>query len=262
MTSNIDILIRSCPYDADKNYYASIVESGLKGLSYHIDRMCCATNSDKLEDIIERSENKDAELLSKLLEANTDVICGYYYNDGSRRAKGRQALIDIINELEAESLPTQCFKEGPDRHLSLRTVPAVRELISIAERQKMGQKFDVIAYVASGGAEPALLIADVLQIAGIVPIRYSRLRLGDKIAKFPSCFTGDYLLNVFKDKKAIVVEDSTIAGKSVLTVSDSIQRYCPKETYLAIVIPKDRFDNSPVFGRYGDPDFTQKFRCL
>ncbi len=252
-------LAPDCLQCTGDSYYDSVIEPGLAILRFYVDGLCSDGSpydniAKRVVDNIERGNQKP---LSNLIEANMDAICGHYEGDYSRGERGKRALIEAAYRVKA-NIDNPELKVA--RHLGRRTAINVRSMCFLTEKQNAETKFDTVAYVASGGAEPALLIADKLSIRDVVPIRYSRISCRDRKTRVPSCFTEDYLSNVFSGKNVLVAEDSTITGESVIAVSNRIKDYHPKEIYMAIVAPRNNYDNPSILGRYDDSFFALKLK--
>jgi len=101
--------------------------------------------------------------------------------------------------------------------------------------QRIGE-FDTIVYVASGGAEAALMLAESrCYIQNPLPLRYSHLNFDDKSVAIPTYFSEEYLKSRLRNKRVVVVEDVICSGESAKAVLGFVKARSPRELYFACV---------------------------
>ncbi len=89
-------------------------------------------------------------------------------------------------------------------------------------------KIDAIVAVASGGFEPAYLLANAYGINDIAVPRYSSCNRGDVRVKTPKDAPADYMGGYCNGKNVAVVEDTVCRGESIIAVIKKVLEYAPK----------------------------------
>ena len=195
-----------------KLYYDGIYEKEQNSLSY----------------FSETRHKNEKQTLEELLSGCKSIV--------GRVHSGSELLpSDLRQVLSLEDKVTKYASDGQcgSRHLN-KGYP-IQELVSQLERirDKKGD-FDSVFYVASGGAEPALLYC--ARNGGIpTPIRFSNCRLSDGNVAIPKSISTGYLKEKIRGKRVLLVEDVMISGLSIGKVIEYISKYKPKELYGCVV---------------------------
>jgi hypoxanthine phosphoribosyltransferase len=101
------------------------------------------------------------------------------------------------------------------------------------------EPIDLIIPVASGGFEPAAIIAYYLGISKMFPVRFSVSSRKDKRVLVPSQAPRNYSAKNIADKTVLIVDDVVATGTTTQKLTDWIRKFDPAKIYFAIVRPKE-----------------------
>lgn len=169
-------------------------------------------------------------VLDALLKGVRLTVSGYYRN--GKEIQYGQVQEEIL-QFESAILKYGSKKTAKPRHLSGCEIHVLRYLSDV-ERNLNAEKIDLIIPIASGGFEPAALVADCLNIDNLLPVRYSGIhrkdsyvRITEKISRIKQ--------ELIRDKKILIVDDIIDKGTTMDTVISWAKGYEPSETYFSAV---------------------------
>ncbi len=227
MASIFEIFERLKQTQGRSNYL--VMEDGLNLLKQYYDGLCkkrlfhSASQS--------RWENQRSTLEKLLLGCEDLVNCNY---TGDKNSKGAELILSVRSDIKK-------YAKGEEEARHLRENDSIKELIlieSLENLQNEDGKFDSVFYVASGGAEPALLYC--ARNGGIpTPIRFSMYSKEDTHVRLPIDMPKEYLREKVEGKRILVVEDIVISGKSVVKTMDYLAKFDPKAIYGCAVRMED-----------------------
>ena len=111
----------------------------------------------------------------------------------------------------------------------------VQNSVEIITKTLAKAKIDLILPVASGGFEPAILVADYLEIDDLFPIRYSQYSRKDEKVLVPTQAPQNYTQQHISGNKILFVEDGIDSGATASKLSSWITQYDPKKVYFAVI---------------------------
>lgn len=167
--------------------------------------------------------------LDAILEGVRITTSGYY----------RQAKVPF-SEVQKVVLPFSSLlikygsKEGcKSRHLS-ESEHRVRDYAANVANTLIGEDINLIIPVASGGFEPAALIADYLGINKMFPVRYSAFSRGDSDVLISKQAPQEYTEQQINGTKVLVVDDFVSSGKTADAVIKWLKDYNPARAYFSV----------------------------
>ena len=98
-----------------------------------------------------------------------------------------------------------------------------------------GERLDIVLPIASGGFEPAVLIADYLQIDQVFPVRYSITGRRDKKVLIPAHLSPDYPRQNIEGRKILVVDDVVGRGTTISKLAEWVENLNPSKVYFSVV---------------------------
>ncbi len=200
-----------------KLYYDGIYEHGRKRFIYNY------------------RAQKEKQTLEELL-SGCKTIVGRVHSGYELRSSDLQQVLSLKKEVSTYASSDVCNY----RHLAKDNLTA--GLVDYLEKicNEIGY-FDSVFYVASGGAEPALLYC--ARKGGLpIPIRFSKCRMHDANVVIPKSLSIEYLSEKIRGKRVLVVEDIMMSGQSLKKVMEYIYDYKPKELYGCAVYGVEDFN--------------------
>ncbi len=139
-----------------------------------------------------------------------------------------EQIRDLILPNSQQILRYGSSRGAKSRHLFKGMRETQKIGLEFQKRHKEIGQIDSIVAVASGGFEPAYLIAHILGRNEIVGVRYSNCHRDDIVAKIPSGAPKDYLDGYCKGQNVAIVEDLVCSGTSMQRVAEEVIKHSPK----------------------------------
>jgi hypoxanthine phosphoribosyltransferase len=204
--------------------YCSL-EAGLAILKRYYNWLCNKSSAGGQYPRLEWKKEKST--LEKLLAGCKGVVSGVY--NGTSREESIESILSLRSEIETYAT----FEDNlsTDRHIHKGYSQCEQQLAwELYKISRTEGKFDSVFYIASGGAEPALLFCALR--GGIpIPIRYSRFGDHDRYVVLPADMPEEYIKEKVKGKRILVVDDFIMTGTSMLGTINYLMQYEPKTVY-------------------------------
>ncbi|MDP3989599.1 MAG: phosphoribosyltransferase [archaeon] len=202
-------------------------EAVLKGIQLYFDGL-----------VEGRSEIKDSEVWEEQLEVlnamlrgvGMTVVAFYRQNQEIPFDDIRNAIMPYDSRLIRHGSQKGCKK----RHLDGSEDQVGRYAMKVANALE-GEEVDLIIPVASGGFEPAVLVADYLGVNQLFPIRCSRMSRNDSGVLVPVQAPLDYPIHQISGNRILLVEDIVASGATASKLAQWVENYDPAKVYFAVV---------------------------
>jgi adenine/guanine phosphoribosyltransferase-like PRPP-binding protein len=170
--------------------------------------------------------------LETLLRATKICVSGFYRSKG---AIDYDAVLKTIMPCRNKIIMYGSEEEARIRHL-INCEYKIDACINDDIIGVLGaSKIDLIIPVASGGFEPALLIADYIEVNRMLPVRYSINRGNDDYVMIPQGVSWDAVKGLMENRNVLIVDDISETGITAKKVAEWVVSAEPKKAFYLVV---------------------------
>lgn len=186
--------------------------------------------------LVEGEKNPDPEIWAEQSEAFDALWAGTRTTVSAYYGLGHYIPFDRVREkilpYSATLIKHGSRKNSKKRHLADNEITVTTCGISV--NRKIKGSIDAIMPVASGGFEPAALLASYLDIKEVLPVRYSLLSRQDQAVLTPTSAPKEYIKESIDEKRILIVEDLVCYGNTIKKILTWIKEFSPSSIQVAV----------------------------
>ncbi|MGV8152240.1 MAG: phosphoribosyltransferase [Candidatus Nanoarchaeia archaeon] len=191
--------------------------------------------------LIENSSSQNHSTLSKTLDDMLQAIkltTSQYYNN--RKIEKKSIIKDLVLENNGVLIENSMYQISHEKHLKYDDFKYIKKSCESISDIMKEYDLELIMPIATGGFEPAGVIASNINNLNIFPIRYSRLNKNDKNVLVPKYITEEMVNKKIKDKKVLVIDDFISGGTTAQKTLDWVYSFKPEKLYFSPVFPESQ----------------------
>ncbi len=175
--------------------------------------------------------DEQLEALNRMLTGVRKAIVGFY----------RENQVIPFDEVREMILPYDsrlikyASKEGYKRRHLIGGERQVKDCAISIVNALGDDEVDLIVPIASGGFEPAALIADYLKVDRLFPVRYSGLRRADRRVLVPSQAHPGYPKEQIFGNNVLLIDDIVATGATSSRLVQWITEHSPSKIYFGVI---------------------------
>ncbi len=152
---------------------------------------------------------------------------------------------EIILPQAAEIIKYGSTSTAKPRHLAYDGIYVKRCVDGLVNR--LPTENLTIIPIASGGFEPAALLAERVNPEKLFPMRYSKCYHNDAAVLVPPAAPSEYAAQQIEGKNVLIIDDVVCTGMTAEKVIDKVKKHDPATVYFATVIGKFPFHTFSTF---------------